>query len=152
MPGAQKKLLTVLATYGPRSKRQLALQAGYSEGGGGFNNPLGALRSAGYVDPPKGEPIAITDEGLAALGDYEPLPMGQALLDHWLATLPGAAKKILTALVELGPLPKLRLAEVTGYEPSGGGFNNPLGRLRTLGLVGRGEPVSLTEEFAEAIA
>jgi hypothetical protein len=152
LPGAQKKLLTVLATYGPRTKRQLALQAGYAESGGGFNNPLGAIRSAGYVDPPKGEPIAITEAGLEALGPYEPLPMGQDLLEHWLATLPGAAKKILTALVEHGAMGKVELAAATGYEPTGGGFNNPLGRLRTLGLVNRGEPVDLTDEFAEAIA
>lgn len=150
LPGAQKKLLTVLATYGPRSKRQLALQAGYAESGGGFNNPLGALRSSGYVE--RGDPIAITEAGLMALGDYDPLPTGQALIDHWMSSLPGACKKILMALIEHGAMAKVELAEMTGYEPTGGGFNNPLGRLRTLGLIDRGEPIDLTPEFAEAIA
>lgn len=148
--GPQRKLLAVLATYGPRSKRQLALQAGYSESGGGFNNPLGALRSNGWVE--KGTPIAITEAGLEALGEFEALPSGPELLSHWLETLPGPAAKILATLVEHGPLAKDELAALAGYEPTGGGFNNPLGRLRTLGLVGKGAPVSLTDEFAEAIA
>jgi hypothetical protein len=34
---------------------------------------------------------------------------------------------------------KMMLAQETGYEPSGGAFNNPLARLRSLELVtGRG--------------
>ena len=151
LPGPQRKLLTVLATYGPRTKRQLALTAGYSMGGGGFNNPLGALRSAGFVT--RGEPIEITAEGLAALGAFEPLPSGRDLLDHWLRELPGPAAKILTVLAEAWPtsLSKDDLAEAAGYSPVGGGFNNPLGRLRTLGLVTRGADISLTDDFGEAI-
>jgi hypothetical protein len=37
-------------------------------------------------------------------------------------------------------LSKVDIAAQTGYEPSGGGFNNALGRLRTLELIdGRAE-------------
>lgn len=153
IPGPQRKLLTVLATYGPRTKRQLALLAGYSIGGGAFNNPLGAIRAAGYVEPRKGEPMSITEEGLAALGDYEPLPQGAALLDHWLSGLPGPCQKLLSALADVWPesYTKLELAAVTGYEASGGAFNNPLGRLRTLELVTRGTDIRLTDDFGEAI-
>jgi hypothetical protein len=45
-------------------------------------------------------------------------------------------------------LPRLTveaLAERTGYDPDGGGFRNPLGRLRTLELVTRGPAVRLSE-------
>lgn len=150
VPGPQRKLLAVLATYGPRSKRQLAMQAGYSENGGGFNNPLGALRSAGWVEGGKGAAIAITDEGLAALGPFDPLPTGPELLEHWRAQLPGPAVRILDQIIAAHPrvLSKDELAAAAGYSPVGGGFNNPLGRLRTLGLVvGTG----LGDEFAEAI-
>lgn len=148
--GPQRKLLVVLATYGPRTKRQLALQGGYSERGGGFNNPLGALRTGGLIT--RGEPITITDEGLAALGGYEELPRGSALLDHWYSQIRGPEKKILSVLVQEGELTKADLAERAGYQPTGGGFNNPLGRLRTLGLVDRGDPIRLTDEFSEAIS
>lgn len=154
LSGPMRKLLTVLATYGPRTKRQLALLAGYSIGGGAFNNPLGRIRSLGYVDPPKGEPIAITDAGLAALGEFDPLPSGPDLLDHWLTSLPGPARKLLAALAERWPDSYTReeLAEVTGYEPRGGAFNNPLGKLRTLELVARGADIRLTDDFGEAIS
>lgn len=153
---AHRAILTVLAQHPEgRSKRQLALQSGYSEGGGGFNNPLGALRSAGYVN--RGEPIVATDDGLAALGEWDPVPTGPALLAHWLGqgkTIGGkAGRAILEQLAAVYPagLEKAELAERCGYSPEGGGFNNPLGRLRTLGLVDRGAPVCLTQEFGEAI-
>jgi hypothetical protein len=126
------------------------MQAGYSANGGGFNNPLGQLRSAGYVE---GIPITITDAGLVALGDYPELPTGRELLAHWLGQLSGPAAKILATLVDNdGRLLRTELAEAAGYSPNGGGFNNPLGKLRTLQLVTRGDPVELTPEFAEAIA
>ena len=35
---------------------------------------------------------------------------------------------------------KDELATRTGYEVTGGGFNNALGKLRTLELIERGEP------------
>lgn len=151
LPGPQRKLLTVLATYGPRTKVQLALLAGYSANGGGFNNPLGALRSSGYVE--RGDPITITDAGLDALGAYDPLPTGPELLDHWLASLPGPAAKILAELARRWPdsCSKDELAEATGYSPVGGGFNNPLGKLRTLQLVNKGADVRLTDDFGDAI-
>jgi hypothetical protein len=142
----------VLAAYDSRTKRQLALLAGYSVGGGGFNNPLGALRSAGYVE--RGDPITITDAGRAALGDFDPLPSGPELLAHWLNQLPGPAAKILAAIASRWPdgWSKDDLADATGYSPVGGGFNNPLGRLRTLELVARGPEIRLTDDFGEAIS
>lgn len=149
LTGPQRKLLTVLATYGPRTKTQLALQAGYSKGGGAFNNPLGKLRSQEYVT--RGEPITITEEGLSALGEYTPLPTGEDLLDHWLNQLPGPPKKLLASLAYEGPATRAELAARTGYSVGGGAFNNPLGKLRTLELVARGEPVQLTDDFRDAI-
>lgn len=150
--GPMRKLLAVLATYGPRTKRQLAMQAGYSAKGGGFNNPLSALRSGGYVE--RGEPIVITQAGIDALGDFDPLPTGQALVDHWMGQLSGPERKILQPLIDCWPeaMSKEALADVAGYAPVGGGFNNPLSRLRTLELVTRGPDIALTDDFAEAIA
>lgn len=151
LPGPQRKLLTILASYGPRTKRQLAMQSGYVMTGGAFKNPLGAMRSAGYVT--RAEPMEITDEGLAALGDFESLPSGRDLLDHWLASLGGPERKILTAVAARWPrsYDKQELADEVGYEVTGGAFKNPLGRLRTLQLVTRGNEIRLTDDFAEAI-
>jgi hypothetical protein len=156
--GPMRKLLRVLATYGPRTKRQLAMQSGYSENGGAFANPLGKLRSMGYVT--KGSPIEITAEGKEALGEYEALPTGQDLINHWMSSkaMSGPMAKILGLLIDawfegVGPrgFDKETLAIEAGYAPNGGAFNNPLGALRTLGLVAKGTPIMLTDEFAEAI-
>jgi uncharacterized protein len=140
--GGERKILTVLAQYPEgRSKSQVALLAGYAVTGGGFNNYLGALRSKGWIVG-GGDQMRMTDEGLAALGSYDPLPSGADLLNHWLRQLGKAERLILQALADVYPraLSKDALGAATGYEPSGGGFNNALGRLRTLELIeGRGE-------------
>jgi uncharacterized protein len=139
---AQRAILTVLAQFpGGRTKRQLGMLTGYSSKGGGFNNALSSLRTAGYIN--RGEPVAATAEGIAALGDdWEPLPEGPALAAHWHAQLSKAESLVLGALLDAWPgsLTKAVVAERTGYAADGGGFNNALSRLRTLQLIdGRGE-------------
>ena len=62
--------------------RQVAISTGYAHSGGGFRNALGALRTAGLIDGR--DHLRITPEG-RALGDWEPLPTGRALLDYWLS-------------------------------------------------------------------
>jgi hypothetical protein len=54
-----------------------------------------------------------------------------------LAILPGPEQKLLRLLLEIYPeeISKDELAERSGYVAGAGGFNNPCGRLRTLGLV-----------------
>jgi hypothetical protein len=139
---AERMALTVLAHYPQgRTKTQLAVIAGYAVTGGGFNNALGTLRSAGYIEG--SDQLRITRAGLQVLGPVEPLPRGRALLDYWMRQLDRQAeRKVLEALIEVYPrtLSKAQLAARAGYEAAGGGFNNALGKLRTLELVkGRGE-------------
>jgi len=45
-------------------------------------------------------------------------------------TMPKAERSILTALVQFGPCTKNKLAAVTGYAVTGGGFNNSISALR----------------------
>ncbi len=142
LPITQRKILSVLVQYpSGRRKNQVALLAGYAVSGGGFNNALSALRSRGRIAGTK-ESLHITDDGLAVLGTWAPLPTGHALVEHWLGTLAKAERAILQALVAAYPatLTKEALGRATGYEPSGGGFNNALRHLRTLDLIaGRGD-------------
>jgi hypothetical protein len=154
---AQRAVLTVLAQFPDgRTKRQLAMLAGYSAKGGGFNNSLSSLRTAGYIG--RGEPITVTDAGLEALGDWEPLPEGPALVAHWMGQLGKAESLALSALLDAWPnaLTKAEIAERAGYAPDGGGFNNALSRLRTLQLIdGRGEmraDETLAQQASEAVA
>jgi uncharacterized protein len=69
-------------------------------------------------------------------------PDGSALIAYWRSQLGRAERLILETLAQVHPaaLAKEEVAAKAGYEASGGGFNNALGRLRTLQLVrGRGE-------------
>lgn len=135
---AERRILTALAQYPDgRLKKQVAVLTGYAIGGGGFNNAIGALRSRGYVEG--SDPLRITQAGSDALGEYAPLPHGQELLDYWRAQLAKAEREILDVLAAFHPdsLTKEQLAAETPsqYAPEGGGFNNAVGRLRTLELV-----------------
>ena len=143
LSGGERKILTVLAQYVEgRTKVQIALLCGYSHKGGGFNNYLSALRAKGFIET-VGERYGITIEGFDALGPYTPLPSGNELQAYWLGQLGKAERAILQALIDahpIGSLSKEELADITGYQATGGGFNNALSRLRTLELIdGRNE-------------
>jgi hypothetical protein len=148
LTGPERKILTALAQHGPRSTNALALLAGYAASGGAFRNPLSALRSKGYVAN-YGSAVTATPNGLEALGTWDPLPVGAALLEWWLGHLSGPEAKLLRAAAAKSPITTEALAEATGYEASGGAFRNPLSRLRTLGLVsGRGE-IRVADELVQ---
>jgi hypothetical protein len=153
---AERRALSALAQYpAGRTKRQVALLSGYAVNGGGFNNALSSLRSKGFVTT--GDPLSITDAGTDALGDFDALPAGRELLDHWRAQLGKAEREILDVLAEAFPqaLAKEELAARTPsqYAASGGGFNNAMSRLRTLELIeGRAEVRASAELFDGAMA
>ena len=141
LAAGERRILTALAQYPQgRSKVQVAVLTGYAATGGGFNNYLGALRSQELIEG-DGDRLMITGAGLRILGSWEPLPSGPDLVDYWRARLGKAERLILETLTEVYPagLNKEEVATRAGYEANGGGFNNALGRLRTLELVeGRG--------------
>ncbi len=139
LPKAERLILTVLAQRHPERVPvdRIAAIAGYSAGGGGFNNALSSLRGKAFIEQGP-SPLAITADGLTALGQFDPLPTGAALLTHWMNRVGKAERAILEA-ASRGLTSKDAIASAAGYAPDGGGFNNALGRLRTLGLiVGRG--------------
>ena len=146
---AERRILSVLAQHPEgRTVRQVAISTGYSSKGGGFRNALGALRTAGLIEGR--DLLHITPEGRAQ-GDWEPLPTGRALLDHWLAhgEIKKAEREVLSTLYDAYPrtLTTEEIAVATGYEATGGGFRNALGKLRTLGLIeGRGE-IKASDDF-----
>lgn len=155
---AERAILTVLAQFPDgRTVRQVAMLTGYSAKGGGFRNALSSLRTAGRIG--RGDPIVIHPVGLDAIGDFEPLPTGQALFAHWLSQVDRAGREVLTVLADVFP-GSLSAQEIAArsmsdsgepYSAAGGGFRNSLSRLRTLQLIeGRGE-MRLSSELAEAI-
>jgi uncharacterized protein len=150
MGKACRSILTALAQHGICSKSKIAALTGYAVDGGGFNNALGELRTKVWIVG-TGDMIQATIDGTTALGNYQPLPTGDELLAMWNAKLGKAERTVIQALLDRPVLTKDRLAEVTGYAADGGGFNNALGRLRTLELIeGKGE-LRLTPYFVEAL-
>lgn len=114
----------------------VAFLAGYTYGGGAFNNPKGRLNSRDYVRYVGSQKIALTDEGRALASPPDSALTSEQLHELVLARLPGPERKILQVLISEWPerLEKSDLAERAGYA-LGGAFNNPLGRLRSLGLI-----------------
>jgi hypothetical protein len=145
----ERSILKALAQYpNGRTAVQAALLSGYSVKSGGFNNSLGKLRSLELIT--REQPMRITEAGLNALGDYTPLPTGQELANYWINKLGRCESLILKFLVDNYPTQfnSQQVGEATGYSSSSGGFNNALGRLRTLELITRG-PLKATSDFFE---
>lgn len=139
--GPEQRILDAiawLADIGNPEPEQVAVAflAGYKYGGGGFNNPKGSLRSKGLIEY-LGDRVKLTDAGRAIAKVPEGHLDTAELHRKILARLPGPEQKLLRPLLENGgdEMAKEELAEISGYKFGTGGFNNPCGRLRTLGLV-----------------
>lgn len=144
--GPEQRIVNAIAWFGSIGQSEpkqaaVAFLAGYSYGGGAFNNPRGSLRSKGLITYLSDERITLTEAGqAAAAAPGQPLTRDE-MQQHVLSILPGPEQRILKQLIEAypGPVEKEELASRAGYKP-GGAFNNPLGRLRTLGLIDYPEP------------
>lgn len=102
--GADKQQLTILTGY-KRSTRDAYLQR---------------LAGRQFVEM-QGQRVVATETGIAALGsDYEPLPTGDALLQHWIGRLPEGERKILEVLAGSYPqsIDRIAIGESTGYQRS----------------------------------
>lgn len=101
--GITRQHLTVITGY-KRSTRDAYLQR---------------LREKGMIDQ-SGERIVPTDIGIDALGDFAPLPTGEALQEHVLGTLPEGERAVLSILIPAYPegLDRDSISEATGYKRS----------------------------------
>lgn len=145
---AERAILTVLAQYQDGcEKNQLAILSGYSVTSTGFTNPLSSLRVKGFVT--REYPVRATEAGLSALGEYEPLPSGEALRNYWLNKLSKAERAILAVLLEDYPnaVPKQELADRAGYSFTSTGFTNPLSKLRVLKLAEGSAEIRAVDAF-----
>jgi hypothetical protein len=140
---AERSIMIVLAQYPDgRSKTQIAILAGYAHTSGSFRNSLSSLRTKGYLAGDNDATMRATDSGLAALGTYDPLPVGQELAEYWKGQLGKAERAIFEVLYESHPraVSQQQVAVLTGYEATSGSFRNSISKLRTLELIsGKGE-------------
>ncbi len=138
LPKCERAILTILAQRNGKdsSKSQLGILSGYSSKSGGFNNALSNLRQLAYLRG-SGDHIGITADGISAIGEYNPLPTGEALRKYWINRLPKCESAILYYLIGISPNSKSKdeIGSHTHYSSNSGGFNNALSKLRTLELV-----------------
>jgi hypothetical protein len=115
----------------------VAFMAGYRPNGGAFQNPRGRLNQQGLITYPVAGFVSLTEAG-RALARFPDAPGTTADLHaQVLSRLDGPMRRILDPLLAAYPDPVANedLAAAAGYEPNGGAYQNPKGRLRTLGLI-----------------
>lgn len=134
---AQRAFMTALAQQArPLTRNQVAIFAGYSATSRHVDNTLASLRARGLVEGGS-DGIAITREGLAALGHYDPLPTGRALREYWVHELDMAAGKFLNVICDAYPaaLTRDEIAERAEYSTTSRHVDNTLAVLRARELV-----------------
>lgn len=150
--GGLRRILVALAQCSDGlTNRQIGVRACLSSKSGTFSTYLSKARSNGWVED-RGDLRRITDVGVAALGSYDPLPVGQDLLDHWLRELgDSGASRLLRAAAEAYPnsLTNAEAGERANLSHVSGTFSTYLSKLRTLELVtGRGDIRASDDLFA----
>lgn len=143
--GPEQRILDAIGWFssiGQTAPKQtgVAFLAGYTYGGGAFNNPRGRLRSKELVTYVGGDCISLTPEGIA-LARWPVVPLTtEEMQSRVFSVLPRPETHILQALIGQYPnsISKAALSALTSRR--GGAFNNPLGRLRTLGLIEYPQP------------
>lgn len=140
----ERLMLTALAMHAPVRvpAPRAALLSGYSINSSTFRNILSQLRTQGFAAGDRSG-LGITERGLDALGEFDPLPTGADLQDYWLNWVgrSSATGRVLAALLQAWPQEVGRdvLAERATQSPTSSTYRNALSTLRTLGLIsGRG--------------
>lgn len=113
------KILTACGQYPDGVLReQLTILTGYKRSS--RDTYIQRIREKGLVES-RGNSVFITEAGFDYLGDdFEPLPVGDELREHWLRKLSGGEQKILEVLCNWYPseIERDLITEQTGYKRS----------------------------------
>lgn len=150
--GGKRRILTALAQYPEgMDQRKLSILVDIAPKGGTWRTYMAELRGKGWVDGGKGH-MRITDAGLHALGNYEPLPTGEALVEYWRQRLGASGKRaIFEAVVDAYPneISTDAVSRATGIAREGGTWRTYMAELRGLGIIeGRGDLKASADLFA----
>jgi len=146
--GSMQRILDALAWLAtirptdPADKTQVALLADQSPSSSGYQNNLGALRSLSLIDYPRPGMVHLTEAGHAAAQAPERPPSTEDLHRALETKLPRPLWLILRALIQIYPdsISKEDLADAGDVSPTSSGYQNNLGRLRSLGFIDYPKP------------
>ncbi len=148
LSGPQRKILASLAFWKSighesPSRQQVALIASYSPTSTSFTNPLGNLKAREMVTYPTPGFVSLIVDWEASVAD----PKGALF-----SVLPGPQTKIINAILQ-GDASREIIAERSDYSATSTSFTNPLGNLKSLGLVTYPSPghVAMTAWAAEVL-
>ncbi len=138
----QQTILDTLAqfdTYGVHQLNRtiLAVQAGVSAASSGFQNNLGKLRTLGLLDYPASGIVGLTEAGRSQARTPATALTLSEFHNAWFRMLPSPQAAILEALLGVYPkdLDRKSLSDKVYASPSSSGFQNNLGRLRSMGAI-----------------
>lgn len=118
LPRGEAKVLTAIAQHEEGVDReQLTILTGYKQST--RNLYIQKLAAAGMIDT--GPPITATGLGLQSLpADFEPLPTGYELREHWLASLPLGERVVLAIVLAAHPgsVTREEISDEAGYKSS----------------------------------
>lgn len=147
MTGPEQRIVDAVAWFesiGVDTPEQpaVAFLAGYSYGGGAYNNPRGRLNQKGLVEYVANGRIALTDAGRQVANKPGTPATTSELHERVLSRLGGPEQRLLRPLLSAYPkaLSNDDLARAAGYTPGAGAYNNPRGRLRSFGLIEYPQP------------
>lgn len=145
-----RRIMVALAQTGRSlTIKKVAVHAGMSKSSGTFTTYISSARAMEWVTGSK-EGLEITKPGIEILGQYEPLPTGEALFRHWLGKLgSGGVPKILETLFACYPkeMSKEELANQIGMSPKSGTYTTYLSTLRNLDLITGKSSLKASEDF-----
>lgn len=114
----QEAVMTVIAQYPAGvSRRQISIITRHAAST--RNRLIYELKSLGCVGE-QGDLIVPTETGIAALGNFEPLPTGAALRAHWYRELPEGNRRVLEVVCKSYPKAVSRdaISDATGHATS----------------------------------
>jgi hypothetical protein len=142
LKGPEQRILDAigwLESLGIEAPEQTAVAflARYKYGGGAYNNPRGKLRTMGLVEYIGGNQIRLTETGKSLTRIPEAALTTQELHARVMARLKGPEQRILQPLLDAYPngYTNEELSKLADYSDGGGAYNNPRGRLRSMGLI-----------------
>lgn len=148
---AGRRILTAIAQNNRdgATHRKIGILADVSPGGSTWRGCFARFRKEGLIEE-RGDVVFVTPAGVRELGQYEPLPTGDALREYWRARIGnGTRGAIFEAVCRRRGAPAVAevVAEESGVELGGSTWRGHMAKLRGLYLVSGSDELRANEEL-----